>query len=953
MTDLTIKQFGSDKIDQALDIFVDKLGNVYLTGFMERSLPDNKVDKDFFIAKYDQNGTQVLLKQSGKLFEDIADSISVDNDGNIYLVGNTKGILGNRNYGNTDFFIAKYDSTGTPITAYQFGSFFDDEVKGFQVDSRGNFYLTGYTEGSLNGINNGGRDAWVAKYDSSGEEIWLKQFGTSNDDIALDLVLDDNNNIYLTGYQDLGAGSYNGWIAKYQNNGTLAWKNDILDNNNLLANGYTKSITIDEKGNIYAAGLVKEKDNPNSFDVLLTRFTPDGNQVWLTPEKKVEQIASEGYDTAESITVNSQGNIIISGHTLGYLGLENGANEGGFDAFVLQYGPNGTKLSIEQEKYSTNGDDFANAITVNNLNQIYVAGATSGNLESENQGAEDIWVEIPDPGSLPSDTRIVSIRDVVADNPDLYDYKVSPNQVFTVYLDLNNAAGLLSADFVLDYDANLFTLYSGPAISIDIPSLTPGEDISNGELILVPDRLLPTVGIGIGGETILLEGINLGTLTADNNWYITANHQEDKGKINFSVFGSNPLPISSGSLVELNFLVAPDAPSNVESPLTLSSVSLNENGFETTVANANIFIQPDILQVDTFAFTPNNTGFEVTFPRSLNPYVLNLYSGPQTAPPPFPYGEPDVILTAPNGNNINGSLLLNESLDKITFVATGGLLEAGEYQVTLISGSSAFVSILGSLLDGNGDGTPGDNYTTSFTITETGASDEDPLTVQKEEVALILPDFSRGPSQIIDVPANDLNTGLPISLETNQEVNSVEFSLIYNPETIKINGVNLNDKLFDQWTINSDLATSGIAKITLSGNNVGDNLITENYQDLLFLDAEVLPTAVYNSTDLIEITDVLINNNTSIKTVGDRAVHQVTYLGDVTGNGSYSGLDQATLNSLITVDYVTGFDAFPRIDPVILGDVTEDQTISGLDSSLILRAGLGIFDREIPLNYAT
>lgn len=46
----------------------------------------------------------------------------------------------------------------------QLGTSNQDESYGVTVDSKGNVYISGRTEGSLGGANQGGQDAWITKY---------------------------------------------------------------------------------------------------------------------------------------------------------------------------------------------------------------------------------------------------------------------------------------------------------------------------------------------------------------------------------------------------------------------------------------------------------------------------------------------------------------------------------------------------------------------------------------------------------------------------------------------------------------------------------------------------------------------------------------------------------------------------------------------------------------------
>ncbi len=56
------------------------------------------------------------------------------------------------------------------------------------ADGLGNVYISGYSDGSLEGPNAGGSDAFVSKYDASGTLQWTRQFGTSDREVSLERI---------------------------------------------------------------------------------------------------------------------------------------------------------------------------------------------------------------------------------------------------------------------------------------------------------------------------------------------------------------------------------------------------------------------------------------------------------------------------------------------------------------------------------------------------------------------------------------------------------------------------------------------------------------------------------------------------------------------------------------------------------------------------------------------
>ncbi|MDP6465137.1 MAG: SBBP repeat-containing protein, partial [SAR324 cluster bacterium] len=97
---------------------------------------------------------------------------------------------------------------------------------GVASDSSGHVYVTGYTEGRLDdNSNSGGYDIFLMKYNSSGEKKWSKLLGTSTYDIGASVTVDSSDNIYVTGYTNGGldgnthSGRHDIFLVKYNSSG--------------------------------------------------------------------------------------------------------------------------------------------------------------------------------------------------------------------------------------------------------------------------------------------------------------------------------------------------------------------------------------------------------------------------------------------------------------------------------------------------------------------------------------------------------------------------------------------------------------------------------------------------------------------------------------------------------------------------------------------------------------
>jgi hypothetical protein len=91
-----------------------------------------------------------------------SDLITVtDQSGNVYIAGNTNGVLADRNYGKSDAVITKLDSTGNIVWIKQFGTPEDDRIQDLKIDKAGNLYAAGFTQGVFNEKDFGREDLVV------------------------------------------------------------------------------------------------------------------------------------------------------------------------------------------------------------------------------------------------------------------------------------------------------------------------------------------------------------------------------------------------------------------------------------------------------------------------------------------------------------------------------------------------------------------------------------------------------------------------------------------------------------------------------------------------------------------------------------------------------------------------------------------------------------------------
>jgi hypothetical protein len=218
-----IRQIGTSKSDWASAIVIDTAGNAYITGQTNEDLDDavgsgtHFGGADAFLLKYDSTGTLQWVKQWGTTDLDYGTGVAIDSSGNIYVTGITGGSLGGTSAGNWDIFLAKFASSGNQLWIKQTGSSNEDDSHSLAISSDGNIYVTGNTLGLIDDIGEGGSDLFLVVYDSDGNLLNQTQGGSSGNEVAGGIVIDSaNNSFYITGQTDGGVdGNTNagGWDA--------------------------------------------------------------------------------------------------------------------------------------------------------------------------------------------------------------------------------------------------------------------------------------------------------------------------------------------------------------------------------------------------------------------------------------------------------------------------------------------------------------------------------------------------------------------------------------------------------------------------------------------------------------------------------------------------------------------------------------------------------------------
>ncbi len=270
------EQFGSVEDDKPWEIEKDKRGNIYIAGTTNGIINGKgHGNQDVLIRKYNSNGDLIVTKIIGTDSLDYLSEIYIDNELNIYLAGNTRGKLGQNNYGDWDYFIMKLDSNFTELYTYQFGTERWDYCNDFVLGKEGDFYIGGFTFGSLEESNKGETDAFIAHYSKNGELLKIKQFGTAQHDNIRNLIIDKTDNIYISGTSqgDIvndNIGKSDAFLMKLNKEWNITWEKQFGTKS---WDEVWKMEFINEENNILISGC----HNPDAY---IRSYDNQGNLIW-------------------------------------------------------------------------------------------------------------------------------------------------------------------------------------------------------------------------------------------------------------------------------------------------------------------------------------------------------------------------------------------------------------------------------------------------------------------------------------------------------------------------------------------------------------------------------------------------------------------------------------------------------------------------------------------------
>ncbi len=373
------RTFGAPNTDMIRDVAIGPNGNIYVVGEFQdvvdfdpssaSALYRSAGQRDAFLVKFSPNGAFQWVRTIGGQLDDIAYSVSVDGNGNVYITGsfqatitvdNNTGTI-EQSRGGKDIFLCKFSPAGLLIWSHSIGGPGDDEAFASAIDAYDNLYIGGYFEHSVDfdptsntdsKTSSGKRDAFLSKIiTSTGSYGWTVIFGGPGADDAVTGIAGDNTgNMYISGY-------FGDYIA---------------------LNPDGTSARINTKGN---------------SDAFIVKLNGNHSYIWGYT------IGGAGDDRAMSIASTDVGNVVLVGYFEQTVDLDptTGAklvnSSGGTDGFVVAINATGNYLWAQQIGGSS--DDLIMDVAIeDSTNNIYVAGGFTGTVDFDFSSALDQFTSV-------------------------------------------------------------------------------------------------------------------------------------------------------------------------------------------------------------------------------------------------------------------------------------------------------------------------------------------------------------------------------------------------------------------------------------------------------------------------------------------------------------------------------------------------------------------------------
>ncbi len=351
-------------VDIAYALVIDSSGSIIITGGSVGS----RSGYDYFTIKYSSAGDTLWTRRYNgpKNSKDIAYSIALDDSQNIFITGESEGLTGTHGIFE-DYATVKYNPAGDFQWAARYngpaGDY--DKANSICVDTEGNIYVTGVSDGGSSGSGDPHFDYATIKYNSAGLTQWIRRYNSSNgEDEGVMVKADELGNIFVTGFSSDVSTFADYATINYSADGDTTW---ISRYNGPASNDdRASSLAVDNLGNVFVAGKSYGGSITN-YDYTTIKYNSLGDSVWVN---RYNGGASD-IDGASAVSLDKSGNVYVTGYSTNI--------STAFDYATMKYNTDGDLswiINYTNSDFSGSSDEpFAMFVDASGI--VYVTGMSA------------------------------------------------------------------------------------------------------------------------------------------------------------------------------------------------------------------------------------------------------------------------------------------------------------------------------------------------------------------------------------------------------------------------------------------------------------------------------------------------------------------------------------------------------------------------------------------------
>ncbi len=333
----------------------DTQRNVYVAGSTINSSGNN----DIIIQKYNRHGDSLWTQtyNGSANMEDMAADVFIDDSANVYVTGTVTNSV----QAGYDLCVLKYNSSGALLWDYTYnnsGTLYPyDAGTAITGDNNGNIFVTG---GSF-GTNTMADFVTIRLSAFSGNDYWTKRYDYDElNDLSAKIVLNQNE-VIVSGGSQINTNPEKWELATISYNTSNGNVNNVRRTTGNATEGVDEvyDLTVDNAGNIYVAGAVKNV--ATGYDVRVYKLDDELNIIW---EKDYDGYEED--DKAHGIKVDGIGNIYVTGYT--------SHPTQGHNYLTLKLSSNDSLLWKREYNGEASLDDEAVQLVLDDNDRVFITG---------------------------------------------------------------------------------------------------------------------------------------------------------------------------------------------------------------------------------------------------------------------------------------------------------------------------------------------------------------------------------------------------------------------------------------------------------------------------------------------------------------------------------------------------------------------------------------------------